>query len=135
MLNPKSIKAINDEENFSLIAAVAELKGGGGGIPGGGLNDNESVLTQDNIREFENSVHFDEDGLNDFIPGKEGAEGQVARKEDKKEGYEDYDYDEDEKIKKKKPEGSDAESLEAGSGDDHEDAEDGASGTLRIIID
>lgn len=73
VLNPKSIKAINDEENMSLIAAVAEPKGGGG-AGGGGLNDNESVLTQDNIREFEQSVHFDEDGLNDFIPGgKDGA--------------------------------------------------------------
>ena len=32
VLNPKSIKAINDEENLSLIAAVVEAKLGGGAV-------------------------------------------------------------------------------------------------------
>lgn len=61
VLNPKTIKAINDDENTSLIAAVVEVKPGAG--------DNDSILTADNIREFENSIHFDEEGLNDFVPG------------------------------------------------------------------
>ncbi len=63
VLNPKSILAINDEENTSLIAAV-ELKGPGGV---GTANEKDSILTTENVKDFENSVHFDEDGLNDFI--------------------------------------------------------------------
>ena len=61
VLNPKTVKAINDEENTSLIAAV-EPKGGGAG------GDQSSNLTTDQVREFENSMHYDEDGaVNDFI--------------------------------------------------------------------
>jgi hypothetical protein len=60
VLNPKSVKAINDDDNTSLIAAT-EIKIGVGG------NEDDSILTSDNIREFENSIHFDEEGLGDFI--------------------------------------------------------------------
>lgn len=62
ILNPKTIAAINDDENTSLIAAT-EVKGVGG-VSG---NEKDSILTAENVREFENSVHFDEEGLNDFI--------------------------------------------------------------------
>lgn len=48
VLNPKAIAAINDEENQSLIAAV-EIKIGGGG----GVNEKDSILTTENVREFE----------------------------------------------------------------------------------
>jgi hypothetical protein len=64
VLNPKSIAAINDEENMSLIAAV-EIKMGGGTVNAG--NEKDSILTAENVREFESTAHFDEEGLNDFI--------------------------------------------------------------------
>jgi hypothetical protein len=61
VLNPKSVKAINDDDNTSLIAAT-ELK------MGGGAGEDDSILTADNIREFENSVNYDEEGVvNDFV--------------------------------------------------------------------
>ena len=64
VLNPKTIAAINDDENTSLIAAL-EVKPGGGA--GGGVNEKDSILTTENVREFENTAKFDEEGLNDFI--------------------------------------------------------------------
>ncbi len=47
VLNAKAIAAINDEENQSLIAAV-EIK-----IGGGAANEKDSILTTENVREFE----------------------------------------------------------------------------------
>lgn len=34
---------------------------------GGAINDHESILTQENIREFENSIVHDEDGMDNFM--------------------------------------------------------------------
>jgi hypothetical protein len=65
VLNPKAIKEINDDENQSLIAAANEQKQGAAGHAHG---DEDSQLTQDNLKEFEHSIHYDEDGLHDFIP-------------------------------------------------------------------
>lgn len=46
VLNPKTVKAINDEENTSLIAAV-EPKPTAAAANGGPPLDNKSTLTQD----------------------------------------------------------------------------------------
>ena len=91
VLNPKSIAAINDEENISLIAAI-EIKMGGGGVAvGGGGNEKDSILTAENVREFESTAHFDEEGLNDFIAKPGSNKDLVEIKEVKKE--EDFEED------------------------------------------
>lgn len=55
VLNPKTVKAINDDENTSLIAAT--------NIKGSLIKDGEedSVLTNDNVKEFEKNMHKDID--------------------------------------------------------------------------
>lgn len=46
VLNPKTVKAINDDENTSLVAAV-EPKPSAAQTPGNGIIDNKSTLTQE----------------------------------------------------------------------------------------
>ena len=107
VLNPKTIQAINDEENTSLIAAF-EVKGVGGG-PG---NEKDSILTTENVREFENSVHYDEEGLNDFM-SKSSEKNLTKIEEVKKE----------DEVEEEKNKDSDKESGEASADDNHDEGE------------
>ena len=108
VLNPKAIAAINDDENTSLIAAL-EVKPGGGGV-----NEKDSILTAENVREFETTAKFDEEGLNDFIQ-KTGNTKELAKIEEVRRGEEDG---EEEKIKDSDKD-SDAQSGED-NGDDND---------------
>lgn len=66
VLNPKAIKAINDDDNTSLIAA--DPKGGGSQYGPIREGDEDSILTSDNVRDFEKNIHYDEEtAVNDFI--------------------------------------------------------------------
>lgn len=66
VLNPKTIKQINEQEDTFYVGGGSGVEIGkeeGGGIA---INDQESILTQENIREFENSIVHDEDGMDNF---------------------------------------------------------------------
>lgn len=108
VLNPKTIAAINDDENQSLIAAT-EVKGPGGGV----ANEKDSILTTENVREFEQSAHFDEEGLNDFIQKTGGtkdlAKIEEAKKEDDLEDDKAKDSEKDSEAPSGEDNGDDAE--------------------------
>ena len=118
VLNAKAIAAINDDENTSLIAAL-EVKTGNGGGGGGGINEKDSILTAENVREFESTAHFDEEGLNDFIT-KAGSTKELAKIEEVRRGEDDG---EEEKAKD-----SDKDS-DAQSGEDNGDDPDANQGS------
>ena len=108
VLSVKAVKAINDEDNQSLIAAVNEPKPGGPH-----LGDEDSQLTVDNVKEFEQSIHFDEEGLNNFIPE---SEQQVHKTGEEVK----LEAENNEKGKKK---GEESERESGGSGDEQEGEE------------
>lgn len=67
VLNPKTLKQINEQED----TFHAWLDGDDGGVEfvkeSDAINDHESILTQENVREFENSIVHDEDGMDNFM--------------------------------------------------------------------
>lgn len=71
------------------------------------MNDHETLLTQENIREFENSVVNDEDGMENFMGNQKPGEQQIIDDEKKKDKHEEDELldkdedDDDENLKEK----------------------------------
>lgn len=119
VLNPKTIKAINDDENTSLVAAT-DIRG---------MGDMESVLTSDNVMKFERTNHFDEDGaVNEFVQkdlrgSYDSSQTQNLKSEEKKK-EDDWDtHENDKRHKKKRHEDSDNDSNEDSEPIDEDESE------------
>jgi hypothetical protein len=57
IFNPKAIKQINDEDTQMIMAGDKQNN----------INETESILTVENVKEFENSIMHDENGMISFI--------------------------------------------------------------------
>jgi len=72
VLNPRTLRMNKDDESTSVVTEVHMID-----------EKEDSLLTADHIRQFENSVHFDEDSAcNDFVSKSKASRPEEDKRED-----------------------------------------------------